>query len=54
MQTVTSAENGGTERADFQVPRWGKGWVREHRPFITDGYGQSVLGLLISLKKIKG
>ena len=21
MQTVTSAENGGTERADFQVPK---------------------------------
>ena len=23
MQTVTSAENGGTERADFQVPNYG-------------------------------
>ena len=34
---------------------WGvKGWVREHRPLITEGYGQSGLGLFIFLKKTKG
>ena len=32
----------------------GKGWVREYRPLITEGYGQSVLGLFIFLKKTKG
>ena len=29
----------------------GKGWVREHRPVITEGYGQSGLGLFIFLEK---
>ena len=32
----------------------GKGWVREHIPLITKGYGQSGIGLLIFLKKLKG
>ena len=32
----------------------GKGWVREYRPLITEGYGQSGLGLFIFLKNTKG
>ena len=32
----------------------GETWGREHRPLITEGYGQSGLRLFILLKKTKG
>ena len=30
------------------------GWVREHKPLITEVYGQPVLGLFIFLNKAEG